>query len=326
MIDVIVNGHLGEDLAERRQILHDALRIRGLLFGSGSRRVCRPLSGPSITGPIQAFFGRIRRRDDRSPVADASREHYALAKAPVALLVPQSFEDLLVRMYAEHGSLRSHLRPPRRRGRCGAGRPPGHVRLSVLNHGARAATGLGPAAGPQSQLAQNILLSWLGGSRVLELKTVQILDRLEIGPPVHRCTERRIPTSNGRRSSRSRNRSVSTSSGGTSSTPLRSSSVCRPRPAPRSSTSPSVTRSTGSARTLCAAGSIASATRNHSWTPRAMRCRAGLRARIGDTRGQRARSMTAVTLSTFHGLPSRRDRTHLRAPLRGSRRQRRRRR
>ena len=62
------------------------------------------------------------------------------------------------------------------------GPTPGHD-LSVMNHGARAASGLGPAAGPQSQLAQNILLSWLGGSRVLELKTVQILDRLEIGRP-----------------------------------------------------------------------------------------------------------------------------------------------
>ena len=45
------------------------------------------------------------------------------------------------------------------------------------------ATPVGPAAGPHSQLAQNIVLSWLGGSRLFELKTVQILDELEIPRP-----------------------------------------------------------------------------------------------------------------------------------------------
>ena len=54
---------------------------------------------------------------------------------------------------------------------------------SVRFHHKRAATALGPAAGPQSQLAQNIVLSWLGGSRILELKTVQINDELKIPRP-----------------------------------------------------------------------------------------------------------------------------------------------
>ena len=49
--------------------------------------------------------------------------------------------------------------------------------------GRRCATPVGPAAGPHSQLAQNIVLSWLGGSRLFELKTVQILDELEIPRP-----------------------------------------------------------------------------------------------------------------------------------------------
>jgi putative selenate reductase len=49
--------------------------------------------------------------------------------------------------------------------------------------GRRAATPIGPAAGPHSQLAQNIVLSWLGGSRLFELKTVQILDQLDIARP-----------------------------------------------------------------------------------------------------------------------------------------------
>ena len=55
--------------------------------------------------------------------------------------------------------------------------------LSVLVHGHAAATPLGPAAGPQSQLAQNIVLSWLGGGRIVELKTVQIDDELSIPRP-----------------------------------------------------------------------------------------------------------------------------------------------
>src|SRR5450631_261839 len=55
--------------------------------------------------------------------------------------------------------------------------------LSVSFHGHRASTPLGPAAGPHGQLAQNIALSWLGGSRIIELKTVQILDELKIPRP-----------------------------------------------------------------------------------------------------------------------------------------------
>ncbi len=49
--------------------------------------------------------------------------------------------------------------------------------------GRPAATVVGPAAGPHSQMAQNIVLAWLGGCRLMELKTVQILDELEIGRP-----------------------------------------------------------------------------------------------------------------------------------------------
>ncbi|MFP4301961.1 MAG: putative selenate reductase subunit YgfK [Alkalispirochaetaceae bacterium] len=44
-------------------------------------------------------------------------------------------------------------------------------------------TPLGPAAGPHTQLAQNIVSSYLAGSRFIELKTVQILDALEIEKP-----------------------------------------------------------------------------------------------------------------------------------------------
>ena len=55
--------------------------------------------------------------------------------------------------------------------------------LSLSIHGRRAATPFGPAAGPHTQLAQNIVLAWLGGGRFMELKTVQIKDDLVIPRP-----------------------------------------------------------------------------------------------------------------------------------------------
>lgn len=55
------------------------------------------------------------------------------------------------------------------------------------------ASPLGPAAGPQSQMAQNVVLSWLGGSRIVELKTVQVDDELVIGRP---CIDAEGPTYN----------------------------------------------------------------------------------------------------------------------------------
>ena len=45
------------------------------------------------------------------------------------------------------------------------------------------ATPIGPAAGPHTQLTQNILSAWLVGGRFIELKTVQIMDELEIPRP-----------------------------------------------------------------------------------------------------------------------------------------------
>lgn len=44
-------------------------------------------------------------------------------------------------------------------------------------------TPIGPAAGPHTQLAQNIISAWLSGGRFIELKTVQIMDGLEIPRP-----------------------------------------------------------------------------------------------------------------------------------------------
>ncbi len=44
-------------------------------------------------------------------------------------------------------------------------------------------TPLGPAAGPHSQMAQNIVAAWLCGARYVELKTVQTLDELDVSKP-----------------------------------------------------------------------------------------------------------------------------------------------
>ncbi len=55
--------------------------------------------------------------------------------------------------------------------------------LSALHFGRLAGTPVGPAAGPHTQLAQNIVLAWLAGGRIIELKTVQVDDRLDIPRP-----------------------------------------------------------------------------------------------------------------------------------------------
>lgn len=49
-------------------------------------------------------------------------------------------------------------------------------------------TPLGVAAGPHSQMAQNIVAAWLCGARFIELKTVQVLDELTVTKP---CIEAR---------------------------------------------------------------------------------------------------------------------------------------
>jgi putative selenate reductase len=44
-------------------------------------------------------------------------------------------------------------------------------------------TPLGPAAGPHTQMAQNIVSAWLCGARYIELKTVQTLDDITVSKP-----------------------------------------------------------------------------------------------------------------------------------------------
>lgn len=57
----------------------------------------------------------------------------------------------------------------------------GNSRIKIF--GEAIETPVGPAAGPHTQLAQNIVAAYLCGGRFFELKTVQILDNLEIAKP-----------------------------------------------------------------------------------------------------------------------------------------------
>ncbi len=55
--------------------------------------------------------------------------------------------------------------------------------MAAERYGQKLGILLGVAAGPQTQLAQNILAAWLVGSRYIELKTVQTLDEIEVAKP-----------------------------------------------------------------------------------------------------------------------------------------------
>ena len=92
----------------------------------------------------------------------------------MAELVPYPFARLLNRMFRELDEGALFDLPEGKFYRGDRARD-----LSVRIHGHEAATPLGPAAGPHSQLAQNLVLAFLGGGRVFELKTVQIKDRLQ---------------------------------------------------------------------------------------------------------------------------------------------------
>ncbi|MDP3238017.1 MAG: hypothetical protein Q8N26_34820 [Myxococcales bacterium] len=97
----------------------------------------------------------------------------------MAHLVPYPLSRLASRILTELDGTGPVLDVPRKKlVRGGAGRD-----FSTTLHGHRVATPLGPAAGPHTQLAQNIVLAYLGGCRVFELKTVQLMDELIIPRP-----------------------------------------------------------------------------------------------------------------------------------------------
>ena len=56
-----------------------------------------------------------------------------------------------------------------------------HLKTSAFNHAID--NPIGVAAGPHTQMAQNIVGAWFMGARYIELKTIQTLDELEIAKP-----------------------------------------------------------------------------------------------------------------------------------------------
>jgi putative selenate reductase len=97
----------------------------------------------------------------------------------MAKLIPIPFDRLLRRIFYEYKKTDSIFDLSARE----FYRPGNEYDLSVKFLGKKAANPAGPAAGPHTQLAQNIVLAWLAGSRILELKTVQINDHLELTRP-----------------------------------------------------------------------------------------------------------------------------------------------
>lgn len=93
-------------------------------------------------------------------------------------LVPQPLANLLRRVERERDQHQAVFDLPLSKMWRGSA-----LDLSRRFHDERASTPVGPAAGPHTQLAQNIALSYLAGGRVMELKTVQIMDELQIPRP-----------------------------------------------------------------------------------------------------------------------------------------------
>ena len=95
------------------------------------------------------------------------------------LFQPISSEQLVAWVFSELDTHDSIFAIPRQH----FYRPGEHdpFRTSVFGH--LLETPFGPAAGPHSQMAQNIVASWLCGARYIELKTVQTLDVLDVSKP-----------------------------------------------------------------------------------------------------------------------------------------------
>jgi len=92
---------------------------------------------------------------------------------------PQPFAALLRWVLNEYETSQSIFGIPR-----ALFHPPRADAPYALNlYGQHLATPIGPGAGPHTQLAQNIVCAWLCGGRFIELKTVQIMDELEIPRP-----------------------------------------------------------------------------------------------------------------------------------------------
>jgi len=61
--------------------------------------------------------------------------------------------------------------------------PGNHQNMKMIRYEQALASPFGMAAGPHTQLAQNIVAGWLMGARYIELKTIQTLDELKVNKP-----------------------------------------------------------------------------------------------------------------------------------------------
>lgn len=96
------------------------------------------------------------------------------------LMRPIQFEKLMkwaFEEYDNHGSIFGIKKEKIYRNKSGT---------NIEIFGDRISTPIGPAAGPNAQLSQNIITSYLAGSRFVELKTVQKMD----GEDLRKCIAR----------------------------------------------------------------------------------------------------------------------------------------
>ena len=98
----------------------------------------------------------------------------------MASLRPASFEDLVIQLIREPARQKTLFALPEKYWFLGMD---DGLDLSVQLGEHIAGNPLGPAAGPHTQMAQNLLLSYAAGARILELKTVQANDKLIIPRP-----------------------------------------------------------------------------------------------------------------------------------------------
>ena len=93
------------------------------------------------------------------------------------IMRPIPFSEMLKRITGEYRKTQTLFGIPARQ----FFRKSNNSQIKVFNE--KCTTPVGPAAGPHTQLAQNIITSWWTGARFIELKTVQIMDTLEISKP-----------------------------------------------------------------------------------------------------------------------------------------------
>ena len=96
-----------------------------------------------------------------------------------ALFQPIAADQLFAWVFRELETRDAVFGIPRRR----FFRPRDDERFATTVFGQRIGTPFGPAAGPHTQMAQNIVAAWLCGARYIELKTVQTLDELDVSKP-----------------------------------------------------------------------------------------------------------------------------------------------